>query len=120
LVPLDIKRTSNTNATPFSQICSKYVAHVKERFQNPIIVKDGYIGTSTKAMTRIRHSKGIQTNTITFTQNMPLRVKKETFLLNELLVNKQRFVDLLFKKLEEGNIEAILQTHSEIHTFLSW
>jgi 5'-3' exonuclease len=89
----------------FSQICSKYVDHVKKRFQNPIIVMDGYNGTSTKDITHIRRSKGIQTNTITFTENMPLRVKKETFLLNEL--NKQRFVDLLVQELEKSNIEAI-------------
>jgi hypothetical protein len=89
----------------FSQICSKYAHHIKKRFQNPIIVMDGYIVTSTKDMTHIRRSKGIQTNTITFTENMLLRVKKETFLLNEL--NKQRFVDPLVQTLEKSNIEAI-------------
>jgi predicted NAD/FAD-binding protein len=57
----------------FSQICSTYVDHIKKRFQNPIIVMDGYNDTSTKDMTHIRRSKGIQTNTITFTENMPLR-----------------------------------------------
>lgn len=89
----------------FSQICSKYVDHVKRRFQNPIIVMDGYIGTSTKDMTHMRRSKGIQTNTITFTENIPLRIKKETFLLN--VSNKQGFAKLLVWKLQESNFEAI-------------
>lgn len=66
---------------------------------------DGYIGTSTKDVTQMRRSKGIQTNTITFTDDMPLRIKKETFLLN--VSNKQRFAELLVRKLQERNIEAI-------------
>lgn len=56
-------------------------------------------------MTHMRRSKGIQTNTITFTENMPLRIKKETFLLT--VSNKQRFAELLVRKLQESNIEAI-------------
>uniref|UniRef100_K1QXD6 Uncharacterized protein n=1 Tax=Magallana gigas TaxID=29159 RepID=K1QXD6_MAGGI len=89
----------------FSQICSKYVDHVKRGFQNPIVVMDCYIGTSTKDMTHMGRSKGIQTSTITFTENMPLRIKKETFLLN--VSNKQRFAELIVRKLQESNIEAI-------------
>jgi hypothetical protein len=68
-----------SNGQTFSQICSKYVDHIKKRFQNSIIVMDGYIGTSTKDMTHIRRSKGIQTNTITFTENMPLREGNVSF-----------------------------------------
>lgn len=56
-------------------------------------------------MTHMRRSKGIKTNTITFTENMPLRKKKETFLLN--VSNKQRFAELLVRKLQESNVEAI-------------
>lgn len=35
---------------------------------------------------------------------MPLRINKETFLLKES--NKQRFVELLVRKLQESNIEG--------------
>lgn len=55
----------------FSKICSKYVDHVKRRFQNPINVMDSYIGTSTKDVTHMRRSKAIQTITITLTENIP-------------------------------------------------
>lgn len=39
------------------------------------------------------------------TKNIPLRIRKKRFLLNES--NKQRFVEFLERKLQESNIKAI-------------
>ncbi|CAG2245843.1 unnamed protein product [Mytilus edulis] len=89
----------------FSQICMKYIDHIRKRFSNPTVVMDGYDSSSTKDITHLRRSKGIQSNTITFTRDMPLRVKKETFLLNQS--NKQRFVEMLIDTFQEHSIEAI-------------
>ncbi|CAG2227751.1 unnamed protein product [Mytilus edulis] len=89
----------------FSQICMKYIDHIRKRFSNPTVVMDGYNSSSTKDITHLRRSKGIQSNTITFTRDMPLRVKKETFLLNQS--NKQRFVEMLIDTFQEHSIEAI-------------
>ncbi|VDI23946.1 Hypothetical predicted protein [Mytilus galloprovincialis] len=89
----------------FSQICMKYIDHIRKRFSNPTVVMDGYNSSSTKDITHLRRSKGIQSNTITFTRDMPLRIKKETFLLNQS--NKQRFVEMLIDTFQEHSIEAI-------------
>lgn len=59
---------------------------------------DGYINKSIKDMTHKMPSKEIQTNTITFTENMPF------FLMHQ---NNQRFVELPVRKLYESNIEAM-------------
>ncbi|CAC5369996.1 unnamed protein product [Mytilus coruscus] len=89
----------------FSQICMKYIDHIRKRFSNPTIVMDGYNSSSTKDITHLRRSKGAQSNTITFTRDMPLRIKKETFLLNQS--NKQRFVEILMDTFQEHSVEAI-------------
>ncbi|VDI79863.1 Hypothetical predicted protein [Mytilus galloprovincialis] len=49
----------------FSQICMKYIDHIRKRFSNPAVVMDGYNCSSTKDITHLRRSKGIQSNTIT-------------------------------------------------------
>ncbi|CAG2256238.1 unnamed protein product [Mytilus edulis] len=89
----------------FSQISIKYIDHIRKRFSNPTVVMNGYNSSSTKDITHLRRSKGIQSNTITFTRDMPLRVKKETFLLNQS--NKQRFVEMLIDIFQEHSIETI-------------
>ncbi|VDI51986.1 Hypothetical predicted protein [Mytilus galloprovincialis] len=89
----------------FSQICMKYIDHIRKRFSNQTVVMDGYNSSSTKDITHLRRSKGIQSNTITFTRDMPLRIKKETFLLNQS--NKQRFVEMLIDIFQEHSFEAI-------------
>ncbi|VDI27019.1 Hypothetical predicted protein [Mytilus galloprovincialis] len=94
-----------TKDQTFSQICSKYVDHVKKKFRSSTIVLDGYDNHSTKDITHMRRSKGIVSNVVTFTKDMPFRVKKETFLAND--ANKQRFVNLLKDTFIENGIDAI-------------
>jgi hypothetical protein len=53
----------------------------------------------------MRYSKGIVSNTVTFTKDMDLQVKKETFLVNK--GNKQRFVTLLKDTFNANGIAAI-------------
>ena len=100
-----LHRVPWTKGETFSQICSKYVDHVKRKFVTPTVVLDGYENHSTKDITHMRRSKGVVSNTVTFTKDMPLRVKKETFLAND--ANKNRFVSLLKDSLNNHGIEAI-------------
>ncbi|VDI06841.1 Hypothetical predicted protein [Mytilus galloprovincialis] len=60
---------------------------------------------STKDITHMRRSKGIASNVVIFTEDMPFRVYKETFLAN--YANKQRFVTLLKDIFIENGIDAI-------------
>ncbi|CAC5394798.1 unnamed protein product [Mytilus coruscus] len=94
-----------TKDQTFSQICTKYVDHVKRKFSSPTVVFDGYDNHSTKDITHMRRSKGIVSNIVTFKKDMPLRVKKETFLGND--ANKQRFITLLQETFIESGIDAL-------------
>lgn len=80
-------------------------AHKKEVYFNPTFVLDGYIINLIKYITHMRRSKGIVSNTVTFTKYMPLRVQKETFLVNKR--NKHRFVTLLKDTFNANEIEVI-------------
>ena len=53
----------------------------------------------------MRRSKSIISKTVTFTKDIPLRVKKETFLGNK--GNKQRFVTLLKDTFNDNGISVI-------------
>ena len=94
-----------TKGQTFFEICSKYVDHVKKKFLNPTVVLDGYKNHLIKDITHMRCSKGIVSNTMTFTKDMDLQVKKETFLVNK--GNKQRFVTLLKDTFNANGIAAI-------------
>ena len=74
-----LRRDSWTKGKTFFEICSKYVDHVKKKFLNPTVVLDGYKNHSIKDITHMMRRKGIVSNTVTFTKDMALRVKKETF-----------------------------------------
>jgi hypothetical protein len=100
-----IHRVPWTKGQTFFEICSKYVDHVKKKFLNPTVVLDGYKNHSIKDITHMRYSKGIVSNTVTFTKDMDLQVKKETFLVNK--GNKQRFVTLLKDTFNANGIAAI-------------
>ena len=67
-----------------------------------VVVFDGYMsGPSTKDMTHLRQSKGVNGNAVHFTPNiyMVLRSTKEQFLANA--ENKQRFIFALGASLEK-------------------
>lgn len=80
-------------------------ARQKEVYFNPTFVLDGYIINLIKDITHMRRSKGIVSNTVTFTKDMPLRVQKETFLVNKR--NTHRFVTLLKDTFNANEIEVI-------------
>ncbi|XP_069112197.1 uncharacterized protein [Argopecten irradians] len=95
----------------FSAVCQQYLEYVQRRYTDSVIVFDGYGNEnrqSTKATTHYRRSKGVVGQRVHFTEDMPCRIKKESFLSNE--ENKQAFLNLLGAKFAEKGIENI---HSE-------
>ena len=79
-----------------------YTEYVKKKYGKPIVVFDGYSGTSTKDMTHQRRSKWQIEVAVTFTEEMQLTIKKAHFLANT--VNKQQFIKMLGVQLLKGCI----------------
>ena len=88
----------------FNEICIVYTEYVSKKYGSAIIVFDGYPSKSTKDMTHQRRMKGLASTTVTFTEAMPLTMKKAQFLSNK--ENKQRFINMLSEKLVETNIRT--------------
>jgi len=82
----------------YNSIVETYVRHVKQRFDKPIIIFDGYTsGPSTKDITHLRRGRGKSSPDVQFTPNMTLQTRKDLFLANS--INKQRFINLLSSEL---------------------
>lgn len=93
--------------TSFENIAGAYAQHVKKNYKaaSVTVVFDGYrSGASTKDMTHQRRSKG-KVGPRDFTQSMPLRCKKETFLTNN--GNTQDSIGLLATKLQMSDIQTL-------------
>jgi hypothetical protein len=89
----------------FNDIAAMYVEYVKT-FNHPTVVFDGYIsGPSIKDMTHLRRTKGAVGPKVIFSSNMTLKSKKDHFLANS--ANKQNFIDMLSKKLQENNVKTL-------------
>ena len=82
----------------YREICIVYVSYVLKKYGKAIVVFDGYNQSSTKDMVHQRRSKGKTGVVVTFTDEMKLTMKKETFLTNN--TNKQRFIYMLGKYLD--------------------
>ena len=94
------------NAT-FESICQSYVDYVTKRYQNVVVVFDGYPNCpTTKDVTHMRRTctRGITGPEIHFTGNMPCKSRKETFLSNTK--NKQSFINLLGRTLSSNGIRV--------------
>ena len=71
-----------------------------------IVVFDGYTESpSTKDTAHIRRSKGQIGNTINFSNDMTLDMKKDVFLSNK--TNKQRFITNLRNQFSENGIKTL-------------
>jgi hypothetical protein len=92
------------NAT-FEAICQSYLDYVTKRYQNVVVVFDVYPNyPTTKDVTHTRRSRGITGPEIHFTENMPCKSRKETFLSNTK--NKQNFINLLGRTLSSNGIRV--------------
>ena len=78
-----------------------FTFYVSKNYGNAIVVLDGNDDMSTKNMTHQRRAAGKAGATVTFTENMNVTLKKDTFLANPK--NKQRFINMLSRFLQEDN-----------------
>ena len=93
-----------TVGATYDQICEQYSAYVIRKYGRAIVVFDRYSDTpSTKDCAHMRRSGGTIGATVQFTPSMALQTKKEEFLSNKQ--NKQRFIALLSKRLEQAGCE---------------
>ena len=96
------------NAT-FNSVCKMYVDYVCKHFKHSTIVFDGYTaGPSTKDITYLRWSQGIVGALVHFDGSMSIKSNKEHSMANS--INKQRFVFMLSKKLEETGCKIVHAT----------
>lgn len=87
-----------------SAICHQYVRYLRNNYGTNIkVVFDGCNNDGTKASERNRRYMGDTSINYLFEEDMPLNTTKEKFLGNSK--NKNRFINLLCKKLSENNIE---------------
>ena len=91
----------------YDSLYDLYVKYVTHKYgTSSVVVFDGYSdGPSTKDTTHIRRNKGQVGNTINFTNDMTLDMKKEAFLANPQ--NKQRFIVNLREKFTESDIRTL-------------
>ena len=101
-----IQRLPWTRGATFLSICNMYVDYVSRRYQNAIVVFNGYsAGPSTKGCTHLRRTHGLSSAKVIFTGNTPCKSKKEQFLAN--VENKQSFIYMLSQHLEEKGVQAL-------------
>ncbi|XP_053377818.1 uncharacterized protein LOC123527311 isoform X1 [Mercenaria mercenaria] len=90
----------------FNTICSQYLSYLRGRYDNTVVVFDGYDqGPSTKDITHYRRSNGGVGTKVKFEYSTPFRSKKEIFLRNQ--GNKQAFVKLLGEFLRQEGITVM-------------
>lgn len=92
----------------YSNIANIYVKYVQAKYGSfsTLIVFDGYKdGPTTKDITHQRRSKGHIEHTITFTNDMICKTKKDKFLTNK--ANKQQMIDLIGDRLEAAGCQVV-------------
>ena len=82
----------------YREICVLYCDYVTKKYGQAIVIFYGYLSQSTKHMTHQRRLAGKAGPEVTFTEDMKLTTKKETFLGN--LNNKQNFINMLSRYLQ--------------------
>jgi 5'-3' exonuclease len=89
----------------YKDILDRYLKYVSRHYGHAIVVFDGYReGPSTKDCAHQKRGERPSVK-VSFSQTMTLSVKKEEFLRNK--ENKQQFIDILGKKLEESHCEVL-------------
>jgi len=75
-----IQRLPWVKGATFEAICESYVDYISKRYDNAVVVSDGYPdGPSTKDITHLRRSKGMIGPEVCFS-DMPCKSTKEIFL----------------------------------------
>ena len=77
----------------YKDVCDFYCSYMVRKHGRATVVFDGYNELSTKALTQKKHASGKVAATVSFTESMPVTLKKYSFLSNPK--NKQRFLVLL-------------------------
>ena len=97
-----------TRGESFRSICNVYIDYITRRYPSDgtAVVFDGYDEQhSTKDVAHIRRNLSIRNSPdIHFTEDMIFSSKKDIFLSNQK--NKQRFINLLGKQLEETEVKV--------------
>ncbi|ESP02014.1 hypothetical protein LOTGIDRAFT_157147 [Lottia gigantea] len=89
----------------FQKICEMYVDFVNRKYDKAVIVFDGYAsGPTTKDAAHLRRSRVVVGTKVSFSESTPCSSKRDHFLSNG--VNKQAFIDLLSKHLEENGCKT--------------
>ena len=89
----------------FEGIFSTYVQFVQSRYNNCIVVFDGYDnGPTTKDSTHGRRTAGMVGTEVRFTKSSTFRGKKKTFLANPK--NKQLLINMFSRKMNSEGIET--------------
>ena len=95
-----------SRGSTFASILQSYVCYVTQRFQQAVVVFDGYLsGPSTKGIPHQRKTKGKSSVEVVFTLHMTLQTKKDFFLSNKK--NKQRFIDFLCEALTKNSCTTV-------------
>ena len=92
----------------YREICMLYCDYVTRKYGQAIVIFDGYLSQSTKHMTHQRRAAGKGGPEVTFTDDMKLTMKKDTFLGNRN--NKQSFINMLSRYLQ---LSGCLTHHSQ-------
>ena len=94
-----------TGTATYGEICNLYCRYVKRKYQQPVIVFDGYSTVTTKSMTQKRRSGNKIASTVTFTEDMKATIKKEQFLANGK--NKEQLIQMLRQKLNQNGCSTL-------------
>ena len=98
-----------------ASILKTYCDYVTKAYGSPIIVFDGYLGTTTKNIEHLRRGSRRESPVIEFSAETTILAKKEDFLNN--LNNKHRFLSFLCHVLQQKSCTAI-QTEGDADTMV--
>ena len=102
-----LQRIPWPRGSSYDNIYDFYMKYVTQKYgTSSVVVFDGYTEMpSTKDTAHIRRSKGQVGNTIKFSSDMTLDMKKDVFLANTQ--NKQNFISNLREKFSENGIKTL-------------
>ena len=91
----------------YKELCRIYCQYVKRKYGDQVkVVFDGYNNEpSTKNMTQLMRSTGKTSVTVTFTDDMTITMKKDSFLSNA--ENKRRFIAMLRQYLADDGCDTL-------------
>ncbi len=111
-----IQRIPWTRGSASRCIVNQYSEHVAHKYNDTVVVFDGYDSTNTKDMTHQGRSRGNAGTIVAFTGDTPVILKKDQFLANRQ--NKQRFIIMLSEEFTKKNCETHDATFRSVTTYL--